>query len=87
MNRSWLNGTVPFYYWFLAGLAVGILIGWFFGGFINMVFRLALFAGVMVVIGLIIYLWLKANRTGEGSTKSNDIPEANWRSIDPSGRK
>ena len=87
MNRFGRNGTVPFYYWFLAGLAVGILMGWFFSGFINMIFRFALLAGVVVVIGLIIYLWQKAGRPGQKVANQNDIPDANWRTIDPSGRK
>lgn len=87
MDRIQRNINFPFYYWFIAGLLVGILMGWFFSGFINMIFRVLLFAGVVVVIGLIIYLWQKTGRSNGGATKSNDIPEANWRTIDPSGRK
>lgn len=87
MSRIWRNGSFPFYYWFLAGLAVGMLMGWFFSGFINMILRLFLLAAVIVAIGLVVYLWQGAGRPGEKSAKPSDIPEANWRTIDPAGRK
>jgi hypothetical protein len=87
MNRLQRNGGFPFYYWFLAGLFCGIVIGWFFSGFINMLFRLALLVGVVVVIGLIVYLWQKSNRSSGITANQSDIPEGSWRNIDPSGRK
>jgi hypothetical protein len=87
MNRFQINGRFPFYYWLFAGILIGILIGWMFSGFINMLFRLLLFAGVVIVIGLAIYLWGKISRTNGPPARQNDIPDGNWRTIDPSGRK
>jgi hypothetical protein len=87
MNRVQRNGGFPFYYWFLAGLFVGIIAGWFFHGTINFILRMALLAGVIVVIGLIVYLWQRGPRMGSKRTTSNDIPEGAWRNIDPSGRE
>lgn len=87
MSRFQINGRIPFYYWFFAGILVGVLIGWMFSGFINMLFRMLLFGGVIVVIGLAIYLWGKVSRTNDRPARQNDIPDGNWRTIDPSGRK
>ncbi|HET9660265.1 MAG TPA: hypothetical protein VFP05_08035 [Thermomicrobiales bacterium] len=87
MNRLQRNGGFPFYYWFFAGLFVGILTGWFFHGTINFIFRLVLLVGVIAVIGLIIYLWQRGPRSDSTGTGASDIPEGTWRNIDPSGRK
>jgi len=82
------GGGFPFYYWLFGGLLGGILIGWFFHGFINLILRVGLLIGVIVVVILGVYLWQKAtaSRGGSASVKS-DIPEGNWRDIDPSGRR
>ena len=87
MNRLQRNGGFPFYYWFLIGLVTGVLVGWFFSGFINALLRAALFVGVIVVIGLIVYLWRKGNSSAGVAANQSDIPEGSWRNIDPSGRE
>jgi hypothetical protein len=87
MNRLQRNGGFPFYYWFLIGLVTGLLAGWFFSGFINAILRLALFAGVIAVIGVIVYLWRKSSRSVGVTANQTDIPEGSWRNIDPSGRE
>jgi hypothetical protein len=87
MNRLQRNGGFPFYYWFLIGLVTGVLVGWFFSGFINALFRVALFIGVIAIIGLIVYLWRKGNRSSGVAANQSDIPEGSWRNIDPSGRE
>jgi len=87
MNRFRTEGGLPFYYWFLAGLLIGIITGWFFHGTINFIFRMVMLVGVVIVIGLIIYLWQKGTRSNAKSSVSSDIPEGSWRNIDPSGRK
>lgn len=87
MNRLQRNGGFPFYYWFLIGLVTGVLVGWFFSGFINALFRVALFVGVIAIIGLIVYLWRKGNRSSGVAANQSDIPEGSWRNIDPSGRE
>jgi len=87
MNRFQRDGGLPFYYWFLAGLFVGVITGWFFHGTINFIFRMVLLFGVIVVIGLIVYLWQRRPRSGSKNSGTTDIPEGTWRNIDPSGRK
>jgi Na+/H+-dicarboxylate symporter len=54
MNRLQRDGGLPFYYWFLAGLLIGIITGWFFHGTINFIFRMLLLVGVIIFIGLIV---------------------------------
>ncbi len=89
MDRFKSGGGLPFYYWLLAGMLIGILIGWFFSGFINMILRFTLFFGVIAVVGLVIYLWQKTKSTSSetASKPGSDIPEGSWRNIDPSGGK
>ena len=87
MNPIKREGGIPFYYWFLAGLFLGLLMGWFFHGTINFILRMTLFLGVVIVIGLIIYLWQKSKSSSGIRAGQSDIPEGSWRNIDPSGRK
>jgi predicted lipid-binding transport protein (Tim44 family) len=85
MNNIKNGGGIPFYYWFLSGLALGLLMGWFFHGTISMILRLALLIGVIAVVVLGVYLWQKAS-SNRSNNIASDIPEGNWRDIDPSGR-
>lgn len=87
MNNVKNGGGFPFYYWFLSGLAVGLLMGWFFHGTINMILRMALLFGVVAVIILGVYLWRKTTNSSDSNAFKSDIPEGNWRDIDPSGNK
>lgn len=87
MNTFKSGGGVPFYYWFLSGLALGLLMGWFFHGTINMILRLGLLFGIVAVVILGVYLWQKASSSKSSSGFKSDIPEGNWHDIDPSGRK
>lgn len=86
MNNIKSGGGIPFYYWFLSGLAMGLLMGWFFHGAISMLLRLSLLFGVIAVVILGVLLWQKASSTNRSSGAASDIPEGNWRDIDPSGR-
>ncbi len=87
MNTFKSGGGVPFYYWFLSGLAIGLLMGWFFHGTISMILRLTLLLGVIAVIILGVYLWQKTTSSKSSSGVKSDIPEGSWRDIDPSGSK
>ncbi len=86
MNNFKNSGTIPFYYWFLSGLAFGLVMGWFFHGTISMLLRLSLLFGVIAVVILGVILWQKASSANRSSGVVSDIPEGNWRDIDPSGR-
>lgn len=87
MNTFKSGGGIPFYYWFGSGLVLGLLMGWFFHGTINMILRLALLFGVVAVVVLGVYLWQKTSSSSRSSGVTSDIPEGNWRDIDPTGRK
>jgi hypothetical protein len=87
MNNFKNGRGIPFYYWFLGGLVFGLVMGWFFHGTISMLLRLLLLFGVIAVVILGVYLWQKASSLGQASGGASDIPEGNWRDIDPSSRK
>lgn len=86
MNNIKNGRGIPFYYWFLSGLALGLLMGWFFHGTINMILRMALLLGVIAVAILGVYLWQKTSSSNKSSGVQSDISEGNWRDVDPSGR-
>lgn len=89
MDKFKSGGGLPFYYWLIGGLVAGLFIGWFFHGVITMALRLALLVGVIAVIALGFYLWRKTTSSSSAASSSTqqDIPEGNWRNIDPSGGK
>ncbi|CAN5583189.1 hypothetical protein BH23CHL5_BH23CHL5_21570 [soil metagenome] len=72
-------------YVFLAGLVVGVIIGWMFQGFIGMLVRLALLALVVGAVVLAVNLWRKSNAPKR--SPYDDIPEADWRDMDSSRRR
>lgn len=86
MDRLKNGGGIPFYYWLFGGLAIGLTMGWFFHGTISMILRMLLLFGVIAVFILGVYLWQKTKSTGSSKTSASDIPEGNWRDVDPSGR-
>ena len=97
VRRGWQPNHVTYasvVFAVLAGVAfwyglfgTGLLMGWFFHGTINMILRMLLLVGVIAVIVLGVYLWQKSSGSNSSSGVVSDIPEANWRDIDPSGRK
>ena len=65
-------------YVFVAGLVVGIIIGWSMSGLISFVIRLALIVGVVALVAFAVNFWLNTKR----SEKNGTIDTA-WR--DPRG--
>ena len=49
-------------YGFLAGIVVGVLMGWMFAGFVGALFRVALFAMAVVPVVLLYIAWRKVIR-------------------------
>ena len=46
-------------YGFIAGVVVGVLMGWMFAGFIGALFRVAIFAAVLIPVVLLYLVWRK----------------------------
>ena len=65
-------------YVFLAGLVIGILIGWSMSGLIGFIIRMAMIAGVIALIVIAVNFWLGTRK----ADKSGTI-DAAWR--DPRG--
>lgn len=65
-------------YIFVAGLVVGIALGWIFQGIIGTLLRFAMVALVVVVVLYFLNLWRRNNGS---SKKPDDITEADWRDL------
>jgi hypothetical protein len=87
MDRFQKRATTgfPFYYWFIAGLIVGVVLGWSFHGVVTWIFRGLVIAGLVVVIYLFYKYWRRGQSAGKSSAE--DIPEASWRDIDSTRRR
>jgi len=60
--RSWWEETARARMWFLAGLVVGALIGWFFHGVVSLVIRLGFFILLLIPIAIIFWLFIRSRR-------------------------
>jgi uncharacterized membrane protein YfcA len=65
-------------YVFLAGLVIGIILGWVFQGIIGTLVRLAIVAIVVIAALYILNLWRRSKSPDRGY---DDIPEADWRDL------
>jgi F0F1-type ATP synthase assembly protein I len=72
-------------YVFIAGLVVGILLGWMFQGIIGTLVRFALLALLIAGILYFLNIWRRSNN--RPSTPFDDIPEADWRDLDSRRRR
>ena len=73
----------PTLYVFLAGLAIGIFIGWSMHGVIGLLFRVLIFALAVALIVLAVNFWQKTRNESRGSTI-----DATWRETgDPKSRR
>ena len=78
-----LNSGRPTLYIFLAGLVIGIFIGWSMHGVIGLLFRVVIFAAAVILIVLAVNFWQKTRQDGKNSTI-----EATWRETgDPKSRR
>jgi len=69
------GGFRPLAYTFLAGLFVGVFLGWSMHGLIGMVFRVIMFAVAVVIVAFAISFW-------KGTRKNNSVSgpvDATWR--------
>jgi hypothetical protein len=78
-----VSSSRPMLYVFLAGLVIGIFIGWSMHGVIGLLFRVVIFALAVVLIVLAVNFWQKTRQEGRDSTI-----EATWRETgDPKSRR
>jgi hypothetical protein len=69
-----VSSSRPMLYVFLAGLVVGIFIGWSLSGVIGLLFRVVIFALAVALIVLAVNFWQKTRNESRDTTI-----EANWR--------
>lgn len=48
---------------FIAGLIVGILIGWFFHGVVSLVMRVGFVIALLIPLAIVLWLWWRSSRT------------------------
>ncbi len=71
-------------YIFVAGLVVGIVLGWIFQGVIGTLIRLAIVAIVVIAAFYFFNLWRKSQQP---SRPDDDITEADWRDLNSRRRR
>jgi hypothetical protein len=83
-TRSFGDRIRSFGYVFLAGLIIGVFLGWMLHGLIGFVFRVALFIIAVVVVAGAIAFWQNTRR-GSGNAYDPTTIETTWR--DPRDRR
>ena len=69
---------------FLAGIVVGILLGWVFGGLVSILIRLG-FVALLVVAAIYLYgRWKDSKRPPD---RGDGVWDADWRDLDPRRRR
>lgn len=48
---------------FIAGLVLGILIGWFFHGVVSLVMRVGFVIALLIPLAIVLWLWWRSSRT------------------------
>lgn len=48
---------------FIAGLIVGILIGWFFHGVVSLIMRVGFVIALLIPLAIVLWLWWRSSRT------------------------
>jgi F0F1-type ATP synthase assembly protein I len=81
---SILDRYRPVVYSFIAGLLVGMLIGWFYHGFVGLLIRILVLIPLLILVVAAVMFWRGTTRQREHLTRSRDI-EARWREGDRPG--
>ncbi len=90
MKQQVLAGAVPPNWWerlkgaqfgFIAGLLVGLLMGWFFHGVISLAIRFGLLLVLLLPLIVIGWLWLRSQRAPGPSTRPPDSAESGWTAV------
>jgi hypothetical protein len=61
-QRTWWEQTARARMWFLIGLVVGALFGWFFHGVVSLVIRLGFFILLLIPIAILFWLFVRSRR-------------------------
>jgi hypothetical protein len=69
----------------LAGLVIGVVLGWMFHGLIGTVFRIGIILLFILPFVAAVAFWLSSRSSGQGGGSST-IQEANWRDLGGSGQ-
>ncbi|HYI24065.1 MAG TPA: hypothetical protein VD767_01530 [Thermomicrobiales bacterium] len=91
MNRDVITSSIPPHWWerlkgaqfgFIAGLLIGLLMGWFFHGIISMAVRLGVFVLLLLPLIVIGWLWLRSQRASSGAGQDQPPPGATtWTAV------
>ena len=69
----------------LAGLVIGVVLGWMFHGLIGTIFRIGIILLFILPFVAAVAFWLSSRSSGQ-SGGSSTIQEANWRDLGGSGQ-
>ncbi|MEJ7902371.1 MAG: hypothetical protein WKF63_11030, partial [Thermomicrobiales bacterium] len=91
MKQQMLAGAVPPHWWerlkgaqfgFIAGLVIGLLMGWFFHGVISLAVRFGLLLVLLLPLIVIGWLWLRSQRApGTSGPPAQPPPGAGWTAV------
>ena len=83
-TQSALDRIRPVLYAFVAGLLIGMFVGWFFHGLVGTLVRIVIVLLLVIPFVAAVLFWMSV-RGGHSrpAPPSSDI-EASWREIDPS---
>jgi len=90
MKQQVLAGAVPPQWWerlkgaqfgFIAGLLVGLLMGWFFHGVISLAIRFGLLLVLLLPLIVIGWLWLRSRRAPGPSIRPEGSAESSWTAV------
>lgn len=70
------GGYRPLAYTFLAGLFIGVFLGWSMSGLIGMIVRIVMFVAAVAIVAFAISLW---NKTRSGNSSVQGPIDASWR--------
>lgn len=68
-------------YGLVAGLVVGLFLGWLFHGFVSTLFRLLIIAIILSPFIVALVFWLKVSNRNRAERSGSAIQEAEWRDI------
>lgn len=91
MKQHMLAGAVPPHWWerlkgaqfgFIAGLLIGLLMGWFFHGVISLAVRFGLLLVLLLPLIVIGWLWLRSQRApGSSGSPAQPPPGTGWTAV------
>jgi len=65
------------------GLFFGLMLGWMFHGFVNLVVRLGIVAVLLVPVLFALWIFLGNNRNRSRVNPDDGIMDADWRDVPP----